>query len=266
MSIVEVKPIERETWHGKKGKDSFKRPVVIEALVNANTGQYASGLTEKEREELSKLTGYDLSVNYIQGKAHPFWNSKVGAVKLNDGTTVFDTDRPLDRIKVAILKASYLVANSMEEFKEGKFPHAIFYIYDEAEKIKLKARKAAIKKKAVIELSKISRARKTEILQIITGVSKRKQSDDYIEVTLDEILDQTGGAEKVLNLIGRDKTRTATHAMILEAIHNNILRKEGSAIYYMDDQLGFDLESTIDYLSDKKNQALKVKILEELNN
>ena len=33
----------------------------------------------------------------------------------------------------------------------------------------------------------------------------------------------------------------------------------------MDDQLGFDLESAIDNLEDKKNQALKAQIIEKLN-
>ena len=55
------------------------------------------------------------------------------------------------------------------------------------------------------------------------------------------------------------------HATVLEAIHKNVLRKEGAAVYYMDDQLGFDLESAIDNLEDKKNQALKAQILEKLN-
>ena len=33
----------------------------------------------------------------------------------------------------------------------------------------------------------------------------------------------------------------------------------------MDDQIGFDIESAIDYLADKKNQALKAQIIEKLN-
>jgi hypothetical protein len=265
MAIVEVKPIERDTWHGKRGKDSFKRPVTIEALVNPNTGKYSVAISDKRLKELMDTTGYNLSLNYIQGTPHEFWNTKIGSVKLNDGTTIFDTSRPIDEIKVGILKASYLVANSREDFENGLFPEALFYIYDESERVKTKAKKASVKKKAIIELSKISRARKTEILQILTGTSRRKQSDDYIEVALDDLLEKDGGAEKILNLIARDKARVSIHATILEAIHNNILRKEGTGIYYMDDQIGFDMEAAMDYLLDKKNQAFKAKILEELN-
>ena len=80
---------------------------------------------------------------------------------------------------------------------------------------------------------------------------------------IDECIEKKG-AEIVLDLINRDKTRTAVHSMIIEALYKSVLRKEGSRIYYMDDELGFDMESAIDYLSDKKNQALKVQILEKI--
>ena len=111
---------------------------------------------------------------------------------------------------------------------------------------------------------KLTDSRKAEIVQILSGVSIRKQSPDYIALKLDEEI-QKQGAEKVLSLIRRDKARVTLHATVLEALQKNILRKEGAAVYYMDDQLGFDLEATLDYLADKKNQALKAQILEKLN-
>ena len=141
---------------------------------------------------------------------------------------------------------------------------ARFVIFDEKEEIEIKATKAAIKRKVLVEAEKLTPSRKAEIIQILLGKSVRNQSNDFIDLQLDECIDQKG-AETVLNLMNRDKAKVSLHATILEAIHKGVLRKEGSAIYYMDDQLGFDLESTLDYLSDKKNQALKAQILEKLN-
>ena len=66
-------------------------------------------------------------------------------------------------------------------------------------------------------------------------------------------------------MIQKDKAATTIHALVLEAIHKNVLRKDGTSVYYMDDQIGFDVESAIDYLADKKNQALKAQIIEKLN-
>jgi len=264
MAIVEVKPIELEKWHKKKGRDAFKRPVTIEALVSVQTGQFTTGLTKEDRARLEDATGYNLSPDYTQGKPHEFWNSPAAQIKLENKTNVFQTSKPLDEIKVKVMKASDLVANSMKEYEEGKFPGAIFVIYDEQEEVEIRATKAAIKRKVIVECSKLTKSRKAEIVQVLSGVSVKKQTEDFIDLKLDEEIDSKG-PDKVLTIIQRDKKRTSLHALVLEALQKNVLRKEGSAIYYMDDQLGFDIEAAIDYFEDKKNQVQKVHIIELLN-
>ncbi len=264
MAIVEVRPIEKESWHRKHGKDSFKRPVTIEALISINTGQFATGLNEKDRERLEKATGQNLSPDYMAGKPHEFWNSPAAAAKLEYKTNIFDTNKPFDEIKIKMLKASDLVANSMKEYEEGLFPQAIFVIFDETEEIERKAGKAAIKRQVVIESSKLTKSRKAEIVQILSGVSVKGQSDNYVDWKLDEEIKEHG-PEKVLIILQRDTARTSLHAFVLEALQKNILRKQGAAVLYMDDQIGFDLEAAIDYFADKKNQALKAQILEKIN-
>jgi len=264
MAIVEVRPIEKERWHSKVGKEAFARPVTIEALININTGQFDTGLSKEDRERLESATGYNLSPDYTLGKPHEFWNSPAAVVKLEHKTNVFDTKKPLDEIKIKILKSSDLVANSQKEYEEGKFPSAIFVIFDEAEEVELKASKAAIKRQVIIESSKLTKSRKAEIVQILSGVSVRKQSEDFVDLKIDEMIDEHG-PDKVLTLIQRDKARTTVHALVLEALYKGVLRKEGSSIYYMDDQLGFDTESTVDYFLDKNNQVLKAQVLEKLN-
>lgn len=264
MALVEVKPIERERWHGKKGKEGFTRPLTLEALVSLNTNQFSTGLTKEDRERLEAITGYNLSPDYIQGKPHPFWNSTAAQIKLENKTNVFNTDRPLDEIKVKVMKAHDLVANSMKEYEEGKFPLAKFVIFDEQEEVEIKASKLALKNKVVLEIADLSFERKAELVQILKGISVRNQSPNFVELKLDEAIDEFG-PQKVLNLIKRDKARTSLHALVLEAIYKNVLRKEGTAVYYMDDQIGFDVESAIDYLQDSKNQALKAQIIERLN-
>jgi len=51
MALVEVRPIEKKKWHGKTGKDSFARPVVVEALINVRTNTYDTGLTEEDKKD-----------------------------------------------------------------------------------------------------------------------------------------------------------------------------------------------------------------------
>lgn len=264
MAIVEVRPVEKQRWHGKQGKESFTRPVTIEALISLQTGQYSTGQSEKDRERLEKATGQNLSPDHVVGKPHDFWNSPAALIKLEHKTNVFNTDKPYEEIKVMILKASDLVANSQREFEQGLFPDALFVIYDEREETELKASKAAVKRKVVIEGAKLTKTRKSEIVQILMGVSVKGQSEDYIDLKLDEAIAEKG-ADAVLILIRRDKARISLHALVLEAIQKNVLRKEGTSVYYMDDQIGFDVESAVDYFADKNNQALKAQILEKLN-
>ena len=264
MALVEVKPIERERWHGFKGKEAFTRPITIEALVSVKTGQFCTGLTPEDRERLEKATGYNLSPDYMVGKAHEFWNSPAAQIKLGYKTNMFDTNKALDEIKVKLMKSHDLVANSMKEYEEGKFPGALFVIFDEQEELELKASKASVKRKVILESSKLTKIRKAEIVQILSGVSVRNQSEDYVDLKLDEVIDKEG-AEKVLNYIQRDKARTSLHSLVLEALYKNVLRKDGTAIYYMDDQIGYDTESAVDYFQDPRNQTLKAQILEKIN-
>lgn len=264
MTLVEVKPIETGKWHGKTGKDAFARPVTIEALVSSKTGQYATGLNLEDRKRLEKETGFDLSSEYIQGKAHIFWGSPTAHVKLENKTNIFNTKKAIDEIKVKILKASDLVANSMKEYEEGLFPFARFVIFDEFAETEAKATKIDLQNKLTFEIANLAKNRKIELLQILSGINVKNQSDNYITVKLDELLKREK-AETVLFLITKDKLKTSIHAMILEAIQKGFLRKDGAAILYMADQVGFDMEDAIKYFSDSKNQSLKAQILEKIN-
>lgn len=264
MARVEVRPIEKEIWHDKKGRDAFARPIVIEPLISIQTGQFATGLSEDDRTRIEGKTGYNLSPDYMVGTPHEFWNAPVSAIKLAHKTNIFDTSKPLDEIKVFVMKASDLVANSMKDYEAGKFPEALFYIFDEQEEEGLKASKAATVRKVVIEAAKLTKTRKADLVQVLSGISVKNQSDDYVDLKLDEAIAEEG-AEAVLNLIKRDKKRVSLHSLVLEAIHKNVLRKDGTAVYYMDDQLGYDVESAVDYFADSKNQTLKAQILEKIN-
>ena len=88
-------------------------------------------------------------------------------------------------------------------------------------------------------------------------------SDNFVVAKFEEMI-QNEGPDKVMSIIKRDATRNSAHCIILEGLHQSILRKDGTSVYYMDDQIGFDTESAIDYVLDKKNQTLKAQILERI--
>ena len=131
---VEVRPIENKKWHNKTGQESFTRPKKIQALVDASTMKYATGLSEDDVKDLrSKGVNYDLSDHYNSETPHPFWDSNMAIVKLENNTMFYDMANALDVIKVKIMKASKYVANSMAEYEKGAWPEATHVNFDEAE-------------------------------------------------------------------------------------------------------------------------------------
>lgn len=263
MSKIEIKPIEKDRWHGKKGKDSFGSPITIEAPISTRTGKFQTGLAEADRVRLEKETGLNLSDKFIPNDKDCFWTSQAGKIKLYNKTNIFDTEKATDEIKIAVMKASDLIANSMEDYENGKCPNALFVISDEVAELEIKASKISLRNNLIIESSKFTKAKKAEIIQIVTGVSVKKMSDNFIVGKYEEMINNEG-PERVMSVIKRDAKRNAAHCIILEGLHQSILRKDGTSVYYMDDQIGFDTESAIDYILDVKNQTLKSQILERI--
>lgn len=264
MALVEIRPLDIPKWHGKRGKESFAQPVVIEALYDHKIGGYATGLTEEEALKYGKKLGVDLSNVFNQDEAHPFWGSKMGRIKLDNVTTILDDTKSLEFVKVKVLKASKYVANSLKEWESGDFPEATHVIFDEGEEVAVKARKAQKRKKAVQLSIELSLKEQANVVQILTGKPMSKVDQEFIDVEVADLIDNN--LEEFLRVASMDKSEMFIRAVIHEAIYRNVLIKEGPSIYYMSDKIGYDFEEAVKWLSNPQNQNIKLSILEKLNN
>lgn len=262
--MVIVKPIEQERWHGKSSREFPSRPVKIEAFVDPETGRYATGLSEDDKKRLESITGFNLSDIYVLGKPHEFWSSPAGRVTLEDASNILNPNNPLEEIKIKLLQASHLVANSMDDLKAGKYPYAKFVIVDEDAEVQQRAAKSAVLKQVYILSDKLTPAKKADIALIVNGVVVKKQSTAYIEDAFDKAIAKAG-PDRILDLMNMDSKKLAMQAIVLEALDKNVLRKEGSNIYYMDAHISYDVAGAVDYFLDKNNQAMKATILEQIN-
>lgn len=275
---IEVKPLPIPKWHGKTGKESFTRPKTLNVLIDPVKMQYATGLnyTDKtfedpdnpkvkltEAEYYERILKVDLSPQYIENRFHSFWDSKTPKIKLENRTMYFNTENPIDYIKIKIMKASKFVANSLKEWEEGHYPYATHVITDEQEEVEIKASKLAIKKKAILEGDKLPDERKAQIIMILAGINVRGKSSNFIEIEFDKLIEKD--PQRVLDHIGMNKEDIATHALILEAIQKNVLRKSGHKIMYMQDVIGNTEEDVIAYLNKEENQDLKLRLIAALN-
>ena len=259
--LVEVRPVEKKKWHGKEGNENFTQPMILECLYDIQTGKYATGLNEKERKKYEGITGFDLSDNYTE-KPHIFWNSPTAKIKLPAMTTVFDTEKPLDYIKVKVLKASKFVANSFREYEEGLYPEATHVIFDEAEEAKVKASKIQRRRKATQLVIKMTTDEKVNLIQILSNKSMRTQSQDFLDVEMEKIINDD--VEEFIKYAQMDAAEVYTRAAVLEGIYKNILTKEGNVILYMGDRIGHNLEEAVGYFMNPDNQQLKASVLEKL--
>lgn len=262
---VEIRPIDKNKWHGKKGSESFARPHTVQALVDPKTMKYATGLDEKDVEKLKKEgCSYDLSDDFVNGKVHPFWESKMAQIKLENKTIFFDPEKSmLDFIKVKICKASKYVANSVQEIEEGLWPDATHIIHDESEQVEIKASKVAIKNQAVIAVSKLPLEKKIQLCMILGGKNVKGKSENHVEVAISELLEEQ--AEEVLNFMKLDADKMEIHALVLECLQKNILTKKGHKIEYNGSNLGGDIYQVIDYLNEDENNELRIRLTAAVN-
>lgn len=263
MALVEVKPIENQRWHGKKSEESFQKPFLLRALVDKNTSTYATGLTEAQEARLSKALRADLSNSFNPDVPHPFWDLNIlGAVKLENKTNIFDSSKPHDEIKIAIMKASKFVANSIQEYEDGLYPYAKFVIYDKADEISKKEKAYVIRKNLIKRLDAMVRVKKEEILRILMGNSYSEQSNDYIDMKIMECID-TFSLEEIQQILDRDERYNFVHALLLEGLSKGVLRKEGQSVFYFSDRIGYNIAESIQFLLDDNNSTVLNNIISQ---
>jgi hypothetical protein len=267
MSIVEVRPLPIEKWHKKDGKEAFAQPKGSQVLYDPRTGKYATGLTDEEAETWGKELGLDLSNKFNPAEEHPTWSQKAFNIRLPNETMFFDTSKVMDRIKVKNMKANKFVANSLKEWKENKWPDATHVIFDEADEADDKASKIEKRKKSIRLMDKMTPGEKASMVLILTGAYVKNKSNNFIDVALDEAIDEKAeNLEHFLTYASMDAKDFTLRGQILEALHRQVLTREGEAVYYLGERVGYDISDAVEWFKNPDNQKLKVSILEKISN
>lgn len=263
MSIVEVKPLPLKKWHGKKDKEAFAQPKTIEALYSNKIGGYETGLSRDEEEAYGKKLGFRLDNLFNPEKEHEFWSNKIGQVKLENATIYFDTTKPLDFVKVKLIRVSKFVANSMAEWEAGKWPDATHVIFDENEEADTKATSIQKRNRAIQLAGKMNLDEKATMVLIVNKKYVKNKSLNFIDVEIDEAIEDH--VDDFIRYAEMDLKDIQVRGSILEGLHRQILTEEGNSIYYMGQRIGFDIEEAMAWFQSPDNQKLKVAILERLN-
>jgi len=263
-TLVEVRPLDTEKWHGKKGKENFAQPKTLEVLFDRKTGGYATGLTPEEAEHYGKILGVDLSNVFSPDSPHPYWSSKASWITLPNHTKVFDMKKPAEYVKIKNMKASSRVANSLKDYEDGLYPEATHYIVDEVEEIAGKAIMANHRKEAYLMLDKMTDTDKTSMIQILSKKNLKGRTADFINAEIDEIQLDKERLEPFLRYAKMGREEVNLRATLLVGLSQNVLTKEGESIFYMSELLGIDIDQAIKWFKDPNNQKLKVAILDKI--
>lgn len=260
--LVEVRPLEIQKWHKKRGKENFSLPKTIEVLYSEEKGRLDTGLTEEEAQTYGKRMGVDLSDTFNPEIPHSYWTTKASWFTLPNKTIVFNIVKDSDFVKVANLKASKFVANSLKEYEQGMWPDATHVIFSEEEEMELKASKFELQQQVSVKLIDASHERKVALVQILSNKTVKGRSPSFVNGVISELVEQK--PEEVFKALQMNKEEVIVRASVLELLSKNILTKQGSAIYYMGDKIGLDYEDAVKYFKDPNNATMKVTLLEKL--
>lgn len=248
--VVELKIKKKHPWAGLvKYKSCFD----YIAPYFTRSGSIYTGLTPEEE------TYYEKALGYPEGhlaKMSPFWTTF--CVKVGSKPVLLDDSIPRQAMIIKFLEGHKRVATSLDKMDAGK---DYLLINREAEAIEAnKANK--IRREAIKEFDKLTLDQMRKCLRLF-GASSTGMSNELVESTLFNFVDKQPKKffDKWINNKSKD-----TEFLIEEAIAKGVIRKERTQYYYGTDMIADSLDECIAYLDSKKNQDLKLAIINETEN
>lgn len=248
--VVELKIKKKNPWAGLL---KYRHCFDYIAPYFTRSGSIYTGLTPEEEREFEKALGYPEG---HLAKTSDFWNTfcvKVGARGL-----LLDDQFALQRLQIKFLTGHKRVATSLDTLTANKDYLLINREAEAAEKNKVnKTRRDAIKAFDKLTLDDMRKCLR------LFGIRATDMSNELIESTMFDIVDKKS-KEFLTKWV--NNTKKDTQFLLEEAIAKGIIRKEHTQYWYGTDMFADSLDEAIAYLDSKKNQDLKLSIINEIKN
>jgi hypothetical protein len=196
-------------------------------------------------------------IGYPSGHLSPtssFWDTF--AVKIGRSDVILDTDRPEDELKYLFLKKHKRVADGLNNVT----PSTDYVIINKDSEAKEANKINKIKREAYREMDKMSIEDMRKCLRLY-GIKSDTLSNEMVEAKLSEQIESA--PDKFITRWVENPNREMNF-IIETAISKNIIRRNRSQYYFGTEMIGNGLEDVIAYLNDKKNQDLKLTIMNEI--
>lgn len=248
--VVELKIKKKNPWAGLlkyKGCNDYIAPYWT------RSGMRYTGLTPEDEEYFEKALGYEKGT---LSRTSDFWINF--CVKIGTRTLILDDSIPRQAMIIKFLSGHKRVATSLDKFIAGK---DYLLINRQAEAIEAnKINKQ--RRDAIVEFGKLSLDQMRKCLRLF-GINGERMSNELIESTLFNLIDKQ--PKKFFDLWVNNKSKE-TQFILEQAVAKGVIRKEKTQYYYGTDMIADSLNEAIAYLDSKKNQDLRLAIINETNN
>lgn len=215
------------------------------------SGNKYTGLSEEDAKRLEKEIGY------AEGHLSPFseyWNTF--AIKLTTKEIILHTERPYDELQYLFLKGHKRVANGINNVK----PNTDYILINKDSEAEEANRINKVKRQAILEFNKLSLEDMRKALRLY-GYKSDAMSSEVVESKLFELVEND--PNKFFLIWVNNKIKN-TQFIIEAAVAKNVMRKSRNVYYYGTDVIGSSIDDAVSYLDDKKNQDLKMVIMQEI--
>lgn len=248
--VVELKIKKKNPW---AGVTKYKPCFDYISPYYTRSGSIYTGLTPEDEKYFEKALGY---AEGTLARTSDFWTNF--CVKIGTRTMILDDSYPRQAMIIKFLSGHKRVATSLDKLDAGK---DYLLINREAEAIETnKINK--IRREAIKEFDKLSLDQMRKCLRIL-GIGGSNMSNEVVESTLFNRVDKNPKEffDKWINNKSKE-----TEFLLEEAIAKGVIRKERTQYYYGTELFADSLTDAIAYLDAKKNQDLKLSIINQVEN
>ena len=248
--VVELKIKKKNPWAGLiKYKSCFD----YIAPYFTRSGSIYTGLTPEEERRFEKELGY---TEGTLSKESDFWKTFV--VKVGARCLLLDDQYPRQEMIIKFLSNHKRVATSLNKLDAGK---DYLLINRQAEAIE-QNRINKLRRDAIKEFDKLSLDQMRKCLRIL-GIKSDNLSNELVESTLFNMVDKN--PKSFFNKWVNNKQKE-TEFLLEDAIAKGIIRKDRTQYYYGSELIADSQQDAISYLDAKKNQDLKLSIMNQISN
>lgn len=244
-----IRPIIRNKFSGQSYYN--KTLTVIMGAQLSSTGLYKTGLTPEDEKAFE--AELNLTKGTLSKRNAEFWGDMEVRLR-NDKLTIFNIVNAYDELKFRMLQEHDWIAKT-EHDVEGNST-ARFYIYDPEAASKIEDAKINFEFEAIEEFTKTTVEERKALLRIYGKKGVDNMSETMVKT---ELYKQVKADPKEFIRLATAKD-TPVRGLLATLIEKDIIKKKGTYFYNGEDLLGSSTDEVVSYLSDLKNQSVKLAL------